>query len=163
MALRGGAVLLLCTLVPLQYVLTARDLTVFGIQQGEHRYVAVGNEVGRRLEPNALILTVIQSGSVRLYGNRLTARWDYLDPHAKAAWRLQDEPSAELIVKEINGYQWTPGRPGEGDNPLRRAQPVRSFADRRASISPTASFRNISLEFVPWSRSLLSEVSHCDL
>src|SRR5207245_11637824 len=24
--------------------------------------------------------------------------WDYLDPQAKAAWRLQDEPSAELIV-----------------------------------------------------------------
>ena len=82
LALRGVALLLLCTLVPLWYLLTARDLTVFGIQQAEHRYVAVGEEIGRMLEPNALIVTVIQSGSVRLYGNRMTVRWDFLDPHA---------------------------------------------------------------------------------
>jgi hypothetical protein len=81
-ALRGVAVLLLCTFVPLWYTLTARDLTVFGIRQAEHRYVAVGEEMGRMLEPNALIVTVIQSGSVRLYGHRQTVRWDFMDPQA---------------------------------------------------------------------------------
>ncbi len=81
-AIRGVAALLLCTLVPLWYTVKARELTVFGIQQGEHRYVAVGEEVGRTLEPNALFVAVIQSGSVRLYGNRPTIRWDFLDPRA---------------------------------------------------------------------------------
>lgn len=32
--------------------------------------------------------------------------WDYLDEHANRDWRLKDEPSAELILKEINGYDW---------------------------------------------------------
>src|SRR5205807_6097048 len=52
--------------------------------------------------------------------------WDYLDPQAKAAWRIQDEPSAELILKEINGYPWTPG---EAKNPLLQAKPLRSFTE----------------------------------
>ena len=30
--------------------------------------------------------------------------WDYLDEKANANWRIKDEPSAELILKEINGY-----------------------------------------------------------
>jgi formate dehydrogenase major subunit len=30
--------------------------------------------------------------------------WDYVDPKANEEWRIKDEPSAELIVKEINGY-----------------------------------------------------------
>jgi formate dehydrogenase major subunit len=48
--------------------------------------------------------------------------WDYLDPEKNAGWRIQDEPSAELILKEINGYLWT----GVG---LRAAKPLVSFAD----------------------------------
>jgi hypothetical protein len=80
-AVRGVAALLVLTLVPLSYTLTARQLTVFEIQHGEYRYVAVGEEIGRTFESNALIVSVIQSGSVRLYGNRPTIRWDFLDPH----------------------------------------------------------------------------------
>jgi hypothetical protein len=80
LALRGAAVLVLCTLVPVWYLVKARDLNVFQIQRAEHRYVEVGEAIGQTLEPNALILTQIQSGSVRLYGNRLTMRWDLLEP-----------------------------------------------------------------------------------
>jgi formate dehydrogenase major subunit len=33
--------------------------------------------------------------------------WDYdADPHANDEWQLKDEPSAELVMKEINGYDW---------------------------------------------------------
>jgi formate dehydrogenase major subunit len=32
--------------------------------------------------------------------------WDYVDAEANRGWRIQDEPSAELVMKEINGYQW---------------------------------------------------------
>jgi len=48
--------------------------------------------------------------------------WDYLDPPANEEWRIKDEPSAERILKEINGYPWTPGQPLQG-------KPLVSFAD----------------------------------
>jgi formate dehydrogenase major subunit len=47
--------------------------------------------------------------------------WDYLDPGANKNWTIKDEPSAVLILKEINGYQWTPGKPMQG-------KPLASFA-----------------------------------
>src|SRR5262249_10906619 len=33
--------------------------------------------------------------------------WDYVDAEANRRWRIQDEPSAELVIKEINGYYVT--------------------------------------------------------
>src|SRR5262249_31784755 len=32
--------------------------------------------------------------------------WDYLDEKENASWRIKDEPSATLVLKEINGYAW---------------------------------------------------------
>lgn len=32
--------------------------------------------------------------------------WNYDDAAANEDWRIKDEPSAELILKEINGYDW---------------------------------------------------------
>jgi formate dehydrogenase major subunit len=40
--------------------------------------------------------------------------WNYIDPEANREWQIKDEPSAALILKEINGYVWTPGKPLEG-------------------------------------------------
>ncbi len=37
--------------------------------------------------------------------------WDYVDEAANRDWRIKDEPSAERIVREINGYDVTTGRP----------------------------------------------------
>jgi formate dehydrogenase major subunit len=48
--------------------------------------------------------------------------WNYLDEKANADWAVKDEPSAELLLKEINGYVTTPGKPLEG-------KPLKSFAD----------------------------------
>ncbi len=48
--------------------------------------------------------------------------WNYVDEKANKEWRIKDEPSAELILKEINGYVWTPGKPLQG-------KPLPSFAD----------------------------------
>jgi formate dehydrogenase major subunit len=45
-----------------------------------------------------------------------------VDEKANAEWRIKDEPSAELILKEVNGYAWTPGKPLEG-------KPLPSFSD----------------------------------
>ena len=46
--------------------------------------------------------------------------WDYLDPKGNAEWHIQDEPSSERILKEINGYHTA------GEN---KGKPVGSFVD----------------------------------
>jgi hypothetical protein len=79
-SLRGAIVFLLCTLVPVWYVEKARRIGVFGIQRAERRYVEVGEAAGRELEPNAVVLTVLHSGSIRMYGDRATVRWDLIEP-----------------------------------------------------------------------------------
>jgi formate dehydrogenase major subunit len=48
--------------------------------------------------------------------------WNYLDPKANERWAIKDEPSAELVLTEINGYVWTPGKPLEG-------KPLATFGD----------------------------------
>src|SRR5207245_4799096 len=37
--------------------------------------------------------------------------WNYLEPQDNRDWRIKDEPSAERILKEINGYDWRNGQP----------------------------------------------------
>lgn len=32
--------------------------------------------------------------------------WDYLRPDENAQWRIKDEPSADQVMREINGYTW---------------------------------------------------------
>jgi formate dehydrogenase major subunit len=41
--------------------------------------------------------------------NALT--WDYIDAVENAEWRLKDEPSAQRILKEINGFNWGDKKP----------------------------------------------------
>src|SRR5262249_20765414 len=37
--------------------------------------------------------------------------WDYLDEDANREWRIKDEPSAERVLREINGYNVATGAP----------------------------------------------------
>jgi formate dehydrogenase major subunit len=48
--------------------------------------------------------------------------WNYVDEKANAPWRIKDEPSADLILKEVSGYLWTKDKPLQG-------KPVASFGD----------------------------------
>jgi hypothetical protein len=56
----------------------AANRGIFQTAASESRYVAVGQFIDRELPPNAVILSVIESGSVRLYGHRSSVRWDQL-------------------------------------------------------------------------------------
>ena len=78
--LRAALLFLICSLLPIWYLNKADSLHVFDIQRAEHRYVSVGESVGAILPASAVVLTVIESGSVRLYGRRPTLRWDMLEP-----------------------------------------------------------------------------------
>jgi formate dehydrogenase major subunit len=48
--------------------------------------------------------------------------WDYTDPEESGRWQIKDEPSARLILKEINGYKV------EGKS-LLESRPLAGFAD----------------------------------
>jgi formate dehydrogenase major subunit len=36
----------------------------------------------------------------------LNLYWDYMNEEENAQWRIKDEPSSDLIMREINGYTW---------------------------------------------------------
>ena len=49
--------------------------------------------------------------------------WDYLDPDAPGGWRINDEPSAEWVLKEINGYRY------ESNQSVAQSAPLSSFGE----------------------------------
>lgn len=54
------------------------DLAVLAQKEGES--YSIGRYVRRVLPKNAVVLSMLHSGSLRMYGERLTARYDWLDP-----------------------------------------------------------------------------------
>jgi hypothetical protein len=61
-------------------VRVAVDRSAFDLARGERRYVDVARFVAAHTDPDAVILSVQHSGSLRLYADRLTLRYDALDP-----------------------------------------------------------------------------------
>lgn len=61
-------------------VRTAVDRSAFDLGRGERRYLDVARFVAGHTEPDAVILSVQHSGSLRIYADRLTLRYDALDP-----------------------------------------------------------------------------------
>src|SRR5262249_11735474 len=53
---------------------------------------------------------------------------DYFNPEANKEWNIKDEPSAALILKEINGYTFKTAKGKATESPLVRANPLASFA-----------------------------------
>jgi formate dehydrogenase major subunit len=47
--------------------------------------------------------------------------WDYIDPEENRKFTIKDEPSANLVLKEINGYVFAEG--------LKKSRPLPSFGD----------------------------------
>ena len=56
------------------------DRSAFDLGLSERRYVDVARFVAAHTDPDAVILSVQHSGSLRLYADRLTLRYDALDP-----------------------------------------------------------------------------------
>jgi hypothetical protein len=59
---------------------TAIDRSAFDLGRSERRYVDVARFIATHTDPTAVILSVQHSGSLRLYADRLTLRYDALDP-----------------------------------------------------------------------------------
>jgi hypothetical protein len=61
---------------------TATNRSAFDLGRGERRYIDVARFTATHTDPDAVILSLQHSGSLRIYANRLTLRYDLLD----AAW-----------------------------------------------------------------------------
>jgi hypothetical protein len=62
------------------YVATASERSAFALDRLESRYLAAGAFASRELPANAVLLSVQESGPLRMYGLRTTLRFDHLDP-----------------------------------------------------------------------------------
>jgi hypothetical protein len=84
------------------HVHVARTHRVFDLQALESRFVVTGTYVARALPPNAVVLAVQQSGSVRYYGARSTLAWDAIPPDAldRTIGELRGAGRAVFIVLE---------------------------------------------------------------
>ena len=75
-----SAIALACGLLVWFSMQEAARRDVFVLKAREQKYLDAGAWVASRLPERAVILTLQQSGSLRLYADRLTVRWDLLDP-----------------------------------------------------------------------------------
>jgi hypothetical protein len=56
-----------------------QDMSVLKVREGESVYYSTGRYMRRVLPKNAVILSMLHSGSLRMYGERLTLRYDWLE------------------------------------------------------------------------------------
>ena len=75
----AGAMLVIACVVSLR-VGVIRGEDVLGYWRPGMTFTSVGDYVRQHLPANAIVLTMQHSGSVRYYSNRLTLRWDFLEP-----------------------------------------------------------------------------------
>jgi hypothetical protein len=69
------------TVLTTNYAVTQTSaLEVLQIGEGEQKYADVGRYIATRLPPNAVVIAMQHSGSIRHYSGRPTIRYDSLDP-----------------------------------------------------------------------------------
>jgi hypothetical protein len=74
------AIAALAALLAYHGIHAAVTRSVFDLGREERRYIDVGRFLASHTEPDAVILSLQHSGSVRLYAGRLTLRYAVLDP-----------------------------------------------------------------------------------
>ena len=131
-------------------VRVAVDRSVFDLGRSERRYIDVARFIAGHTDPDAVILSVQHSGSLRLYADRLTLRYDALDPlwldrvvtHLQSIGR---RPYYVLDGGEVEAFRRRFGaanRAGTLDWPplatLRGTIAVYDPIDRRPDASPLA-------------------------
>jgi hypothetical protein len=76
----GRAALALVAVVMVAGVWQAGRLGAFDLARAEAKYVDVAQTVRTMTSPRDVIISRQHSGSLRYYGDRLTLRWDFMDP-----------------------------------------------------------------------------------
>ena len=81
-AYRAAGAAILCVVIGGWCLSVARTRQVFDLQRLESRFVIAGRYAARALPPDAVVLAVQQSGSIRYHGGRATLAWDAIAPDA---------------------------------------------------------------------------------
>jgi len=102
------------------------------VGEGEERYTAVARFIDRELPPNAILLSMQHSGTIRFYSGRMTVRYEYIPEYRfksslewlirrgyrpyillegweVARWRLHfvgDAPVADLDFRVLAELEW---------------------------------------------------------
>jgi hypothetical protein len=92
---RGVALLVICSVLLPWDVNAAARRGVFAIRHSEERYRTIGLSLGHALPPRSVVLSVVESGSLRWYGNVLTVRWDLIP---------DDRLDATVAILQSKGY-----------------------------------------------------------
>lgn len=77
--------------------------------EGERRFVSAAQFVREYTEPNSVILSYVHSGSIRYYGERMTLRYDQMDPDwldRSVAWLSAHGAHPYLLVEDWELPQW---------------------------------------------------------
>jgi hypothetical protein len=77
---RGGVAFAVCGVCTMWMITKSTQIGVFEVARGERRYLTVAETIDRTTPRNAVVLSMIHSGTVRLYGHRMTLRWDLIEP-----------------------------------------------------------------------------------
>ena len=72
----------ICAAISIWYVSVARGRQVLDLQRLEARFAATGDSARLTLPPDAVVLAVQQSGSIRFHGHRDTLAWDAIPADA---------------------------------------------------------------------------------
>jgi hypothetical protein len=72
--------ILVAALLGTAFVRTALERHAFDLRTSEGRFVEAATWVRDHLPPNAVVLAIWHSGSIRYYGDRFTVVWDALPP-----------------------------------------------------------------------------------
>jgi hypothetical protein len=83
-------------------VTLSREFGITFIREGEQKYADAARYVARDVPPNAVVLSMQHSGSVRLYSGRPILRYDLLPPHwlDEALDHLRREGYAPYLLME---------------------------------------------------------------
>jgi hypothetical protein len=96
--------ILLATIVglPVLQVQKSRDLGVYIQAKTQHRALTVARYVERSLPQHSVLISLQHSGSVRQYADRLSLRYDWLDPAwlDRAIATLREKGYAPVILLE---------------------------------------------------------------
>ncbi|HEY2434093.1 MAG TPA: hypothetical protein VGI12_15570, partial [Vicinamibacterales bacterium] len=83
----------------------ALDHSIFGqLRKDEHRYADVAAFVGDNLPENAVVFAMQHSGNIRIWGGRLTLRYDLIDPDYRA--RIVPELEREGLHPYLGIDDW---------------------------------------------------------
>lgn len=96
-----------CAMLTIWSLHVARQRQAFALQALESRFRLTGEYAGRALPPEAVVLAVQQSGSIRYHGGRTTMMWDAIEPHSLDATIAQLRGLGRRVFVALEDWEET--------------------------------------------------------